>query len=369
MTKKGAGTRDHRSEPDSDGTSEKFRVDRVFAPPRASREAMPAPIRRPSTPPPQVPAGTTPPLQGATPVDSETELSLRRQLSRLQRQLADAQRELANKDEELATAAEKRLELQTAHDSFADRLREMRQQLDEAADFRTRMAGVEQRLQDAIALADERMHQLERERAERTALGQQLDEANTELERARALWRDETALVEEQHTARIAQLEQQKRAAIESAEETMKAALLRQDEALEAEVCALRAAHERSLATLRGELEPKVAEARGLAEAIERLESEQAALRVEQQHMLAERVELHRWELDQQAAVHEAELSERERAHAAEVARMSEQLAEAVQTSVQIERNAALREQLWEQTVAGLRESQKALQQELAGGK
>jgi chromosome segregation ATPase len=298
--------------------------------------------------------------------DPEAELSLRRQLSRLQRQLADAQRELANKDDELAAAVEKRLEIQAAYDVILDEQRQTRLLVDEAIADRTRTAGIEQRLQEANAAADELRHQLERERSERATIAVQLDEVQAAFDKARTSWREESAAIDEQHIAQIAQLEQQKKAAVEAAEQAMKTATERQFQAHEAELDALRVAHQRALSALRGELEPQVAQARNLSAEIERLKSELAAQAAEHQTLLAERVELDKWEMQQQAEAHASELGAVQRAHAAEVARLNEEVSAANQAGQLIERNSSLREQLWEQTVQTLRDSQKKLQQEIA---
>lgn len=371
MTKKGSGPRDHRSEPDAEGTSERFRVDRVFATPRAAPATAPPrpaattpPVKRPTHPPP---IGTTQvPAVGRS--DTE-ELSLRRQLARLQHQLAEAQRELATKDEEVAAAVEKRIEIQAAYDVLLEQQREAQQRVAEADAFRARMAGIEERLAAATAEADELRHQIDRERTERAALAVQFDEATGAFDRARNLWRDESAMIDEQHATQLAQLDHQKRVALEAAEAAKAAALDRQREAHEAELEALRTAHERALAALGGELEPKVAEARNLNAEIERLTSELTAMGKEHQNLMTERIELHKWELAQQAEIHADELAAQGRLHAAEIVRLNEEVAAANQAGQLIERNASLREQLWEQTVSTLRESQKNLQQELAAAK
>lgn len=336
----------------------------MFAPPRPVTTPPPRatattpPVRRPTNPPPVATQS------GAQ--DSETELSLRRQLSRLQHQLADAQRELANKDEEVAAAVEKRVELQAAHDVLLEEHRQTKLLVDEAIADRARTGGIEQRLQEAVAAADELRHQLERERSERATMALQFDEANASFDKARNLWRDEAATIDEQHIAQIAQLEQQKKAAVEAAESAMKTATERQYQAHEAELEALRAAHDRALAALRGELEPKVVAARNLSAEIERLSSELQAHDAEHQNLMAERIDLHKWEQQQAAEAHAAEIATLTRSHAVEIARLNEELNAATQAGQLIERNSALREQLWEQTVQSLRDSQKKLQQELA---
>src|SRR5690606_27245153 len=132
--------------------------DRVFAPlPRAS--GISGGVRRPSR--------TVAPRAGD---GADAELALRRQLSRLQRQLAEAQRELANKDEELAAEVERRLEVTTAAEALQRTHDELQQRFQELSEYHARTHGIEERLHDALASADELHHQLERERAERAAL-------------------------------------------------------------------------------------------------------------------------------------------------------------------------------------------------------
>lgn len=309
-----------------------------------------------------MPRTDTSPLVG----DGDTELALRRQLSRLQRQLADAQRELANKDDELAVSVEKRVELAEAYEAAVAELREAQRKLDELDDFQARSAGTEQRLAEAVAAADELAHQLERERAERGAMAVQFDELNAAFDRARSLWKEESSAIEEQHAAQVARMELQKRAAVEAAEAAMKATLDRQNIAHEAELGELRGAHERALAAIRGELEPKVAEARNLNAEIERLTSELAATRAEHLRELGERAELHKWETQQAIETHAAELEAKARAHAADVNRLNGELEAKTTALEQAERNSTVREQLWEQTTAKLRDSEKRLQQEHA---
>ena len=355
MIKKGLGSRDHRQEPDGEGTVENFRVDRVFAAP-ASSTTLSAPRRT---------GRTIPPTSG----EAEGELALRRSLSRLQRQLADAQRELANKDEELAAEVERRLEMTQASEALQREHDELSARYIELDQYRARTSGLEQRLQDAIATADELTHQLERERAERATISTQFDEANAAFERARALWKDESSLMGEHHSSELVHRDAQKRAALEALEAQMNAALERQRESQEAEIAELKSAHERSLAALRGELEPKVAVARSLAEEIERLGSELTAARAEHVRDVTERVELHKWEMQQLVETHAAQLETEARHHTTELDERDEEIEAKALALGQSERNATLREQLWEQTVAALRESQKKLQLELAEAK
>jgi chromosome segregation ATPase len=353
---------DHRQEPDG-STGDNFKVDRVFTPPRST----PAP-GTPSTPmaPRRSSGRTIPPLSGEA---ADAELALRRQLSRLQRQLAEAQRELANKDEELASEVERRLEVTNAAEAHQREHDELDQRFQEVNEYRARTEGLDQRLQDAVAAADELTHQLERERAERTTLATQFEEQNAAFERARALWKDESTLMAEHHAADITQADAAKRAAVEAIESQLSAALERAKEAHEAELDKLKSAHERSTAALRGELEPKVAVARNLSEQIERLNSQLQAAKAEHLRDVTERVELHKWELQQQAETQSAQLATEIRHHTSEIAKRDEEIEAKAMAIAQGERNGALREQLWEQTVGALRDSQKKLQQELAEAK
>jgi chromosome segregation ATPase len=357
VTKKGLGTRDSRQEPDNDG-SESFRVDRVFVPPRPS-----SPSIGPQQIPPRRPTGRTlPPSSEA----ADAELALRRQLSRLQRQLAEAQRELANKDDELAAEVERRLEVTSAAEALQREHLELLDRSHELDAYKARTEGVEQRLQDAVAAADELSHQLERERAERGTLAKQFEDANGAFERARQLWKDESTLMQEHHASELAHAEAQKRAAVEALEQQLNGALERQRQTHESEVTELKSAHDRSVAALRGELEPKVAVARNLSEEIERLTSQLTAAKAEHVRDVTERVELHKWEMQQQIETHAAQLATEVRHHQAELTRRDEEIEAKTVALAQAERNSELREQQWEHTASGLRDSQKKLQQELS---
>jgi len=348
---------DHRQEPNA-GSGEDFKVDRVFATPRPTPPA--------GTTPPRRPGRTIPPLSGEA---ADAELALRRQLSRLQRQLAEAQRELANKDEELAGEVERRLEITNAAEALQREHDELDERFHELTEYRARTEGLDQRLQDSIAAADELTHQLERVRIERATLTTQFEEQNAAFERARALWKDESTLMAEHHASELTHSEVQKRTAVEAVEGQMSSALDRIKESHEAELAELKSAHERSVAALRGELEPKVAVARNLSEQIERLDSSLQAAKAEHMRDVTERTELHKWEMQQQVETHSAQLATELRHHTSELASRDEEIEAKTQALSQAERNAELREQLWEQTVAALRDSQKKLQQELAEAK
>jgi chromosome segregation ATPase len=363
VTKKVVG-KDPRAEADDETVpAEQFRVDRVFGGGAPKRESLPnmreSVNRKPATLPP-ISTGSE---------AGDTELALRRQLSRLQRQLSDAQRELANKDEELAGAVETRVDITKQLEETLTQLRDAQIEIDDLKDAKSLAVGIEQRLQDAVAAADELNHQLERERSERATIEAQLEQTSSTFEKARVLWKEETALAEQLHAAELEKAEQARRAAIEAAEAAKDAAIERATQAHDAEQDELRAAHERELSVVRGELEPKVAEARNLAGEIERLTSELAAARSEHMRELGERAELFKWEQQQATDTHAAALATAERKLESEKAAVEAELAAAKDTLGITERNATLREQLWEQTTSALRESQKKLQQELAEAK
>lgn len=341
------------------------------------------------TPPVQIPARTSSPSISASTaslmssartrrnttvspnaaVETEGELALRRSLSRLQRQLADAQRELANKDEELAGEVEKRADAIDAHDAILEELEITKQAQAELVDYRARTIGVEQRLQEAIATADELAHVLDLERGKVAAATSRADELAAHFDDARSKWTAERLRLEEQRLGETAALEQARRTAIESAEAAMQGTTERLRAAHEEELGQLRGGHERSLSALRGELEPRALEARSLSEERERLTSELAALRSETSRTAAETIETHTRELQnltEQSASDQSALTSR---HASELSRLTLERDERATALDQATRNTEMREQYWESTVNGLREGQKRLQREVAVAK
>jgi chromosome segregation ATPase len=337
-----------------------------------SQTPPPSPARAP------VSASTASLMRGrrptATPTSAETEseLALRRQLSRLQRQLADAQRELANKDDELAAEVEKRQAVVEDQDALLDEMSVHKRHLDELVQYKARTMGVEQRLQESIATADELATNLELERGKVAAATNRADEISQHFDDARSKWTAERLRLDEQRATETTQLEQQKRAAIEAAEAAMTSATERLRVAHDEELAQLRAAHERSLATMRGELaelEPKALEARSLAEQRERLTSELAAVKTEATRSATERDQAHERTLTQVAEMHAADQTALMQRHAAELSRITGERDEKARALDQATRNAELREQYWESTVTSLREAQKKLQRELAEAK
>jgi len=294
----------------------------------------------------------------ATSEPNDAETQLRRQLSRLQRQLADAQREIAHRDEELAASAEKRQALATTYDVLVEQLKKLRGQLQEAAEYRIHMEGVEQRLQDAVAKANEQAHLFARERAERGALAQRFDELSSAFDRARAEWKVEAIAAEEHHARAIAKLEADKRVAVEEAEAAAAAATARLRQAHDAELAQLRASHQRSLTGLRGEVEPQ----RNHAAEMARLTNELTT----HARQLAERDEQHARELVHLASDHAAALANQTQMHASELARANEELVAQAHVIAQAHRDAQIREQLWEQRLAEARASEARLQQQVA---
>ena len=362
MSKK---VRDSRQDPPSpDEPATNYRVDRVYAPARA-------PTRDPSQVANELlaraPSKTMPPPLGTAAAPGEdVELSLRRQLSRLQRQLAEAQRELANKDDELAAEAEKRMVLVATHDAALEQLATQAAQIEELSALEARTRGIEQRLQEAVATADELAENLERERRKTSIAEANIEGLQRSFDETRTLWSSERKLAEERSAAETAQLEAQRKAAVTAGEEALAQATARMTEAHEAELKQLREAHERSLSTLCGELEPKVAEARTIAEDRERLASKVAALEAEGLRAAAEHQEERTRTQAQLAEQHAAELAAQARTHAAELA--SETGAREAQLVLlqQAVRTAENRAQTAEDELATLREAHKKLQRETA---
>lgn len=367
MTKKRPSGRDSRTEPNPIGTPPEavtnYRVDRVFAPlprPREASQVANQLLERTR------PRQTQQPLPGAG--ESE-ELALRRQLSRLQRQLAEAQRELANKDDELAAEAERRLEALRLNEILVEQQRELQARNDELLGYEARTRGVEQRLQDQIAAADELAQLVEREHGRTAAAEARVDELTRVFDETRALWNTERATLEERARTEVAAVDAKRRAAIDAGEEAIAASTSRLREAHEAEVAELRAAHERSLSTLRGELEPKAVAAHSLAEERERLVNEIAALRSEVVRTATERDEARARELAQAADAHAADMDALVRGHVAELARVMREKEEQTIAAQQEARHAEMKLKAFDDTIVGLRESLKKAQRELSEAK
>jgi len=377
MTKR-FDTRDPRQDPDDsetvEDTAERFRVDRVYASPSRprARESVPAATiaasatadtittrSKRSSEPPSAPGGEV----------VDTELSLRRQLSRLQRQFADGQRELANKEDELSAELEHRLLITAARDKLLDDQRDRDERIAELTAYATRTTGIEQRLAESIAFAEELGQALDGERAEHTAAKVRVEQLTLAMEEARIRRIEERAALEEHHADELELIETQRREAAEAAEAAMAAATSRLSDAFDLEQAELRAAHERSLATLRGELEPKVLEARNLAEERERLASEITALKSEAVRTTAELGEAHKRELTHVAETYANTLAAQSRAHATELTRALGERDLEILDHQKTVREAELREQHWDKTTMALRETQKRLLLEIAESK
>ena len=338
MKKRGV---DSRQEPAEDGVPPEtnYRVDRVFAPPRradtASQAASALLEQRRSS------SQTTPPAVAAE--SAESELSLRRQLSRLQRQLSEAQVELANKDDELAAEIEKRLQTVAAHDALIEQQRELQERVDQLAAYESRTQGMEQRVADANANAEEMAQFLEREREARMSAQSKIDELTRSFDETRQLWNAERQMLEERMAQDHAQLEAQRTSSLQAAEQAHAAAIARITDGHaaelsrvtsghEAELAQLKEAHERSVQALRGELEPRALEARTLAEEREQLDAKIKALEAdavreaaarEEAHAraMAEAAEAHVRDKAQAAGAYSIEQAAATRAHASELAK------------------------------------------------
>jgi len=366
----GRDSRQETSMETADESAMNFRIDRVFP-------SAPIPSPQASGSGPQVSPSTASLMTsarnrratGSSLTDADSELSLRRQMSRLQRQLADAQRELADKDEELAAEVEKRENALDAHDTLLEEFRLHKAHLDELLSYRARTTGVEQRLQEALNAADDLSHQLEQECAKALEATSRFDELQAQFDEARSRWTAERLKLDGDYAAETAELEASKRTAIEAAEATLTATVDRLRNAHEEELAQLRVSHERSLAALRGELEPQALEARNLTEECERLTSELAARTAEIARVTAEMADSHQHDLSQLGEMHRSEKATLAQRHSTELARIRADRDERSKALDQATRAAEAREAHWETTVAALRDVQKKLQREIAEAK
>jgi chromosome segregation ATPase len=364
VTKRPGSGRDKRQDPDDAAAppAANLRVDRVFAPPARSRPSETA-SQAAATAAPALPAAnrTSPGNEAADP-----ELSLRRQLSRLQRQLAEAQQELANRDDELASEVEKRTTISAASDALRDQHRVLQARVDELTAYQTRTAGVEARLLEIVTTAEGLSHERDREREQRVAAQTRVAELGAAIEQSQATAKQEREELQVAHAEDLERVETQKRLALDNAEEAITATAMRLREANEDTLAQLRAAHERTLAALRGELEPKALAARTLEEERERLINELSALQAEAARDATEREEVYKRELAQLEELSESERTAQTRLYHSELTRARAERDAQAKAFEQATQAAAQREQVWEQTVAGLRDAQKQLQIELA---
>ncbi|MEO8701310.1 MAG: hypothetical protein ABI867_14775 [Kofleriaceae bacterium] len=339
--------RDQRGDGDDvpEEASDRFRVDRVYAPSRPT--PMPMPTRGGSTTGP--------------PTNENPELVLRQQVSKLQRQLAEAQRDLANKADELAAEVEHRLLITAARDRVLVEQDQVEKRFEELMTYQAKTVGIEGRLAESAAQVEKLVDSVEHEQTSRSAAEAKIAELVASIEDAKIRRIDERALLEEQHVDALEKAEAQRRENLAAAETAHAEVLAAGEETHGAELTELRAAHERSLAALRGELEPQLLEARNLAEDRERLASELAAVRV-----AAEReIEAHKREVQTMAEQHAAEITANARNHASELSRALGERDVEILEHQQTVRRAELRELHWEQTALALRDTQKKLQQDL----
>jgi hypothetical protein len=369
VTKKPGSGRDQRQDPDPEevaaATAANYRVDRVYAPARSTPRDTASHAAAALLASNRAATATTPPTP-PTNEPADTEVSLRRQLSRLQRQLSEAQRELANKDDELAADVEMRHAISSAHHTLIDQHRALATRVDELSAYQARTAGVETRLLDCVTTAEQLAHDREREREQRIAAQGRVVELTAALEEAQARWMTERSEIEEQNAEEVARIEARKRLALDQAEEAITATTLRLREANDEQLQQLRDAHERSLSTLRGELEPKAVEAHELAEERERLIGEIAALESDAARDAADREQAFKRELAQLAEAHASERADQTRLHQAEMARAHDERG-ALTVALEAARTGAeQREQALEQAVAALHASHKKLQVEVA---
>ena len=207
------GGRDLQQEPDEetgDDTSQRFRVDRVYAPPaRASSPAIPEAVPRARS----SPSTMTPAVSGP----AEVEIALRHQLSKAQRQLGEMQRELALKEDALATEMEHRMLITAARDKLAVEQQEFGEKLAELGDAHNRIAELERLLSESLATTQELAVLRERERAARAAAQARVDELAAGSETSRGRGADVSADADRS----IERLEQEKQAALVAAGERL----------------------------------------------------------------------------------------------------------------------------------------------------
>jgi chromosome segregation ATPase len=302
---------------DSGGVSKANRVDRVFMPttlpPRASRDSNTS----------QIATELLASSRAETSTGGDSELSLRRQLSRFQRQLAELQRELASKDDEVAAEVEKRLQTQRELEDYAESHRSLQDRVETLEAYATRTTGIEERLADTIATSDELVQLNERERALTANAYAKLEEQQLGFEEARGLWNSERKLLEERSANELAMLDGLRKAAVEASSDALNAQAARLREAHEAQLVELRATHEKSLAALRADLEPQAVQAHSLAEERERLIAELATVRNETIRETVEREEEYKREAARHAEAFAAEIASEQRTHATDIARVT----------------------------------------------
>jgi len=351
---KAGGGRDPRHEPDEEETPDtagSYLVDRVFAPPRGARPASSG--------------GTPAPAKSRTDT-LDNEPALRRQLSRLQRQLSELQLELSRKDDELANEVENRLVFAAEHLQALDAHKKLQAQVEELGAERARVAGVEQRLLEAVGAAEDLAHARDRERALVAAANVRITELQAALDEVQQRWKIDRALLEQQHADELERIEGQKRIALEQAEEAIAATNMRLRQAYEDQLAQLREAHERAMSALRGEVEPKLVAARDLAADRERLADELAELRQVHAREAGERDETHKREVAQLAQQHATQQDTRTRLYSAEIARVEAEREAKTKELEQMQRAAKQRELAYEDAAAAQREATKRVQVELA---
>lgn len=310
---------------DGGGTSKANRVDRVFLPagigPRPARDSNTSQIAT------ELLATSRAPTQngigGLGSVGGETELSMRRQMSRLQRQLAELQRELAMKDDEVAAEVEKRLQTQRELENYFDTHRALHERVEALEAYATRTTGIEERLADSIATSDELVQLNERERAMTAAAYKKIEEQQIGFEETRALWNSERKLLEERSANELAMLDGLRKAAVEASDDALAAQAARLREVHEAQLGELRATHEKTLAALRADLEPQAVQAHSLAEERERLIAELATVRNDAIRETVEREQDFKRDTARTAEAFAAELAALQRTSAADLARVT----------------------------------------------
>ena len=363
-TKKKDGAHDQRRDPEIEdtGAAMNHRVDRVFSPTPARS--------RPRETAQTVASALLASKRSAAPQEGgDSEVALRRQLSRLQRQLSEAQLELSRKDEELAAEIEKRIAASTEHAEILEDYRSLTAHAEALDEYPARLASTEQRLLDLLATVEELTHERDDARGLRAAEVERIVELTAALDEGQARWKAERAALEQAHTDERALHQAQKKTATDQSEEAIQATTARLRETYEEQLTQLRESHERSLAAVRGDVEPQLLAARNLASDNERLTNELAAVRATAAREAAERDEAHKRELGQIVESHMAEMATLTRDHMVELTRAVEDRDAKALALEQATQAAEQRDKAAEETAAGLREAKKKLMLETAEAK
>lgn len=342
------GPHDPRQDADDEPATQR-RVDRVFGPPPREIAAVP--------------------VASEQVVADESEMQLRRQVTKLQRQLADALREVADVQEQLQNECEFRLLITAARDKLATELEPLQYRIAELLAEQAQMQDLAQQLADDNASNVERLSAaLAESEAKYAAAEAKMSELHAEIEDASMLRIEERARLVDRHSKELERIDQERQQALVDAEALYEARHAVMREQFDAEVAELHAAHERSIALLRGEVEPKLLEARVVAEERERLANELATVRREAERELGACRDVHARDFAQLAEKHASEMAALARTGAAELSRALGERDVEILEHQQTLRKAELKERELDDTIRQLRGAQEQLRSAVTAG-